>query len=181
MQGARLWSLVRKIPRAMGQLNPQAMTTEAWAPRAHAWQQEKAPQGEAHTPQLESNPCSPQLGKAHTQQHKPSQINTSLRVNFYRLMYRDIKLKLVCWETQLHIRSKGSWTFQKSPRDQWVFLSKDMKWNKQRRGESRWAITLSHLYTPWTDLRCPLSDFAPQLCLGPGLSVLYHHWGQCKI
>ena len=35
-------------------------------PRARAWQQEKPPQWEACTPQLESGPWSPKLEKAHT-------------------------------------------------------------------------------------------------------------------
>ena len=37
-------------------------------PRAHALQQEKPPQQEAHTKHLESSPHSPQLEKAYTQQ-----------------------------------------------------------------------------------------------------------------
>ena len=40
-------------------------------PRACTLQQEKPPQWEAHTSQLESSPLSPQLGKAHLRQRKP--------------------------------------------------------------------------------------------------------------
>ena len=47
-------------------------------PGARAPQQEKPPQREARTPQLESSPCSPQLEKARAQQRRPStaKINT---------------------------------------------------------------------------------------------------------
>ena len=40
-------------------------------PRAHALQQEKPPQWEAHIQQLETNPCLPQIEKAHVQQQRP--------------------------------------------------------------------------------------------------------------
>ena len=43
---------------------------EAWASRTHVLQQQKPPQWEAHTSQLETSPCSPQLEKAHKQQWK---------------------------------------------------------------------------------------------------------------
>ena len=43
-------------------------TTEAHEPRAHALQQEKPLQREAHTSQLESNPCLLQPEKAHAEQ-----------------------------------------------------------------------------------------------------------------
>ena len=43
-----------KIPHAAGQLSPCARDTEPMRLRAHALQQEKPPQCEAHTPQLES-------------------------------------------------------------------------------------------------------------------------------
>ena len=42
-----------KIPHDMEQLSPCIPTTEPICPRAHALQQEKPPQWEAHTPQLE--------------------------------------------------------------------------------------------------------------------------------
>ena len=45
-------------------LDPGSTTTKAVHPRACAPQQEKSPQPEANTPQLESIPCSPPLGKA---------------------------------------------------------------------------------------------------------------------
>ena len=38
--------------------SPRAATTEAWAPTAHALQQDEPPKWEAHTPQLESSPHS---------------------------------------------------------------------------------------------------------------------------
>ena len=47
----------------MGQLGPNATTTEAHMPRAHAPQQEKPTQWEATAPQLESSPCLLQLEK----------------------------------------------------------------------------------------------------------------------
>ena len=48
--------------------SPRAASTEARVPRACAPQQERPQQCEAHTLQLESNPCLPQLQKAGTQQ-----------------------------------------------------------------------------------------------------------------
>ena len=50
---------------------PCATTTEAHVPRAFA-PQEKPLQWEAHAPQLETNPYSLQLEKAHMQQQRPS-------------------------------------------------------------------------------------------------------------
>ena len=49
--------------------SPAATTAEPtwcnyWSPRAHAPQQEKPLQWKAQAPQLESSPCSPQLGKS---------------------------------------------------------------------------------------------------------------------
>ena len=41
-------------------------------PRDRVPPQEKPPQWEAHTPQLESSPHSPELEKAHMQQQRPS-------------------------------------------------------------------------------------------------------------
>ena len=51
----------------MVQLSPWAVTTKAHIPV----QQEKPPQWEAHAPQLESRPCSPQPEKARTQRQNP--------------------------------------------------------------------------------------------------------------
>ena len=53
----------QKIPHAAEQLSLRATTTEARAPKACAPQQEKPPQWEA---------CSPQLEKARTQQQRPN-------------------------------------------------------------------------------------------------------------
>ena len=47
-------------------LSPCTTTIGSPCPRAHAQQQEKLPQWEAHAVQLESSPCSPQLEKTHT-------------------------------------------------------------------------------------------------------------------
>ena len=47
-------------------LSPQAATAEAQAPWILCPRQEKPPQGEAHEPQAESSPHSPQPEKAHT-------------------------------------------------------------------------------------------------------------------
>ena len=61
-------------------LSPRGATTRAQVlqllkpadPRAHALQQEKPPQWETRTPQLESRPHSLQLEKACVQQPRPS-------------------------------------------------------------------------------------------------------------
>ena len=53
-----------KIPHAVGQLRPRATTTEPAYSRARALQQEKPPQREACTAQLNSGPRSQQLEKS---------------------------------------------------------------------------------------------------------------------
>ena len=74
-----------KIPHTMGQLCPCttaaepalysscATRTEAHGPRAYAPQQEKPPQREAHTLQLESSPCLPQLEESPCSNKDPAQ------------------------------------------------------------------------------------------------------------
>jgi len=52
--------------------SPRAASTEARVPRACAPQQERPQQREAHTLQLESNPCSPTLERALEKQRRPS-------------------------------------------------------------------------------------------------------------
>ena len=54
---------------------------------AHVWQywacdlqQEEPPQWDAHAPQLESNPCSPQLEKAHVWQQRPNSAKHKLKI-----------------------------------------------------------------------------------------------------
>ena len=59
-----------------GQLSRSAATAEACAPKARAQLQEKPPQWEASTPQLERSPCSPQLEKARVQQWRLSATKT---------------------------------------------------------------------------------------------------------
>ena len=61
-----------KIPNVVGQLSPCITATEARTPRAHALQQKKTPQWEAHTRQPENSPHSPKLEKAGTQQQRSS-------------------------------------------------------------------------------------------------------------
>ena len=56
MQGTRVQALVREDPTCPEQLSLQATTTEARAPRAHAPQQEKPPQWEAHALQRKVAP-----------------------------------------------------------------------------------------------------------------------------
>ena len=54
------------MARVLQLLSPRAATTEARAPRAHALQQEKPPQWEAHAPQRRVAP-------AHHNKRKPAQ------------------------------------------------------------------------------------------------------------
>ena len=70
--GFNPWS--RKIPCAMGQLNPCATTTKPTGPRACALQKKKPPQWEAHALQLESSLHSWQLEKVHTEECRPSAV-----------------------------------------------------------------------------------------------------------
>ena len=67
------WSLFWEDPTCHGatkpvpqQLNPCAQLLKPVRPRTGVLQQEKPPEWEAHTPQPESGPCSPQLEKACT-------------------------------------------------------------------------------------------------------------------
>ena len=60
-----------KIPRAMEQLSPCAPLS--LCPGARALRQEKPPQWEAHTPQLESSPRSPQLEESLCSKEAPAQ------------------------------------------------------------------------------------------------------------
>ena len=55
----------------MGQWRLRAGTIEASAPQAHALQQEKPADREAHSLQPESRPCSPQLEKDSVPQQRP--------------------------------------------------------------------------------------------------------------
>ena len=72
-RGHRFRACSRKIPYATVQLS--LCTTATWVctlGRSCALQQSKPQQQEAHTPQLESNPCSLQLEKACVQQQRPN-------------------------------------------------------------------------------------------------------------
>ena len=81
-------------------LNPFTETTEGRAPGACASQQEK-PSVRSHALQLESNPHSAQLEKAHAQQRRPSVFQFQLtekqswRLTFpdFKLYYHDTKLQ----------------------------------------------------------------------------------------
>ena len=97
MQGTRVWSLVWEDPTCLGAtrplshnylslwsrarepllLSPYGAIAEARVPGACA-PQEKTPQWEALTLQLESSLCAPQLEKAHTQQQRPSTTKTMI-------------------------------------------------------------------------------------------------------
>ena len=71
--GFNPWS--GKISHATGPLSPCTTTTETHLPAAWALQQEKPPQWEALTWQLESSPQLLQLEKARAQQQRPSPVN----------------------------------------------------------------------------------------------------------
>ena len=51
MQGTWAWSLVQEDSPCHGTIKPEHHNYSAWASRAHALQQEKPPQYEAHAPQ----------------------------------------------------------------------------------------------------------------------------------
>ena len=79
-QGTQVWSLVQEDPTcwAVTKLScwvaVEPVHCNYWSPcsRAQELQQEKPPQWKAHTPQLESGPCLPELEKALSQQGRPS-------------------------------------------------------------------------------------------------------------
>ena len=71
MQGARVRSLVQEDPTCRGAAKPLCRNCWAHALEPHALQQEKPPQWEAHTLQLERSPCSLQLEKTHAQRRWP--------------------------------------------------------------------------------------------------------------
>ena len=80
------WS--RKIPDAVGQLNPCITTAEACAPRACALQQEAPPQWEIHaTTTTASSPSSLKLEKAHKQWQRPS------RAKYINKLKKQLKKK----------------------------------------------------------------------------------------
>ena len=70
IQRTWVWTLIQKIPPATGKLSQPQLLLPLF--RAHTPQQEKPPQWEARTLQLESNPYSLQLEKAWKQQPRPS-------------------------------------------------------------------------------------------------------------
>ena len=76
MQGTWVPSLVREDPSSLDATRPMnhnwARVLQPLKPAQHPLQQEKPPQWEACTPQLESSPCSLQLEKAHVQQWRPN-------------------------------------------------------------------------------------------------------------
>ena len=75
MPGARTPQLLKPTrcrARVLQLLSLSAATTEACMPRAHALQQEKPPQQEAHAPQRRVTSHSPQLDKARAQQRRPN-------------------------------------------------------------------------------------------------------------
>ena len=72
MQGTWVQALVRENSICLRATKVYAQLPKPVDPRAHAPQQEKPPQWEACTPQLESSPYSPQLEKDHKQQQRPS-------------------------------------------------------------------------------------------------------------
>ena len=98
--GLHPWS--RQIPRAEERLSPCATGTEPAHSRAHAPQQEKAPQGEVQAPQPERGPCSLQLEEpraATKTQHGQKQANI---LNFKKC---TIQWPLVHWQPYSSITS----------------------------------------------------------------------------
>ena len=69
--GTQVQFLVQEDPTCRGTTKPTSHDYWSPHPRAHALQQEKPPQWEAWTPQLESSPHLPQLEKACAQQPRP--------------------------------------------------------------------------------------------------------------
>ena len=65
-----------RIPRAAGQLTPRAQLLRPSAAAAETCVPKslRLATREAHSPQLESSPRSPQSEKAHTQQQRPSAV-----------------------------------------------------------------------------------------------------------
>ena len=72
MKGTQVQSIIQEDSTCWGIAEPGFHIY--WSPcaRVRALQQEKPLQWEAHLPQLESRPCSPQLKTAHAQQQRSS-------------------------------------------------------------------------------------------------------------
>ena len=93
MQETRVQSLIWEDPTCHGATKPvhhNCWTSalepiESCCPRAHALQQEKPQQWEAHAVQWTAGPSLLQLEKAHTQQRKPS----TAKIN--KIIYKKIK------------------------------------------------------------------------------------------
>ena len=85
------------------ELSPRATTTElmchnygAQVPRARAPQQEKPPQWEAYTRQLESSPHWLQLEKAYAQQRRPGEAENKL-ITLKKTTEQESKWKCSGW------------------------------------------------------------------------------------
>ena len=109
MQGHQFAPWSGTLSHAMGQQSPGAQWLSP-SPRACA-SQEKPPQTEATSAQLESSPCSLQLGKAHVQQQRPSAANKDLINKILNLCFKKTKKYLYCVIWYCDIRRNISLVF----------------------------------------------------------------------
>ena len=92
MQGSPVQFLIQEYPTSRGATKPVRHNYWALAPRARALQQ-KLLQWEAHLLQRKSSPGSPQIGKVHTQQQKPSATKKKKKIYIYIYIYFFFFLK----------------------------------------------------------------------------------------
>ena len=105
MQGTQVPRLVQEDPHDAGQPSP-CTTTELVHPSACAPQQEKPPEWDAHAPQLESSPCSPQREKVCMQLERPSPPKNKIKSFWKRTLYTSSSqwLNAFWWDTKSNLQ-----------------------------------------------------------------------------
>ena len=113
MQGTGVQSLVWEDPtqhRATKPMSHNFWARECLEPRSA--NTEKPPPWEAHTPQLESGPCSWRLVKAHRQQPRPSATKNNKQIHFLKekenkATYKFYNLQTCCTSDLMRVFSSG--------------------------------------------------------------------------
>jgi len=120
-----------------------------WCPgsRTHAPQQEKLPQQNTHTPQLESSLCSLQLEKAHSQQ-KTQHSQKKKIITFGYNSTKNLLIKILCCSSQ-----KSKWSIckchshNKRSKKPLVALATHTHTHTQRHRDTQ--THRQHTYTLW--------------------------------
>ena len=107
MQGTQVQSLVQEDPMCLRATKPECHNSWAYMPRAHALQQEKPPQWEAHTPQHQHNEWFPAVCN-YRKQWRPSAVKKK------KTMSRRCQALWVIWRGrfvgQVCLLQRWGWT-----------------------------------------------------------------------